>query len=164
MAAATGLVLAAGSLFGTGSPASASPATPRTPDPHVATEVCEDMVRLEVEATINRPLAAPQTGKWVTPDKRYVCTYDVGGGTLVLRVDVQRNAKGARDAFRRARSRAGPSEQLHGIGELAFQAGDGTLFARKDQFLLRVDPSDLPDGLSKRDVALSAAVAVMACW
>lgn len=155
------MVLALGVAAGLGTGSTVAAASPNT---DVATEVCEDMVASAVEATIDRPLATPQSGIWVTPNKRYVCTYDVGGGELVLRVDVQRDVDAARDAYRRARARAGPGEKLSGIGQQAHQAADGTVLARKDQFLLRVDPLDLPEGLSKRDLALAAAVAVMTCW
>lgn len=153
------LMIGSAVVFGAGSAAAGA-----SSNSDVATEVCEVMVASAVEATLDRPLASPQNGTWVKPGKRYVCTYDVGGGELVLRVDVQRDVNGARDAYRRARVRAGRGEKLSGIGEQAMQATNGTVLARKDQFLLRVDPADLPQPLNKRDVALSAAVAVMTCW
>ncbi len=154
------LVVAVGLLAA--GPAGASVSQRRAP--RLATEVCESMVREAVEAVVAHPLPTQQVGAWTVPDKQYQCTYDVGGGTLVMQVDVERNGKGAKTAFRTARSAFATRERLHGIGQQAFQTPDGTLVARKDNFVLRVDPAAVPAGINKRDVAFAAAVAVMSCW
>ena len=53
----------------------------------------------------------------------------------------------------------------HGCGlAVAYQAGDGTLVALKDQFVLAVDPSAAPPAIRKADLAFAATLAVMGCW
>ena len=139
-------------------------ATVRTSDAQeLATEACEEMVSTAVEAVIGHPLTTPPQGTWVRRDL-YRCTYDVDGGTLVLRVDVAKNDAKAQAAFQAAQRKAPGRQRFNGLGQAAFQATDGTIVARKDRFLLTVDPSGLPTGLNRGDVAFAATVAVLACW
>jgi len=160
--AVAGVLLA---LLGTVGTASAAPSPAAGPDRsarETATEVCEDMVREAVEAVAEQPLAVPQQGSWA--GRTYTCTYDLGDGQLVLRVEVLRTRAGARALFRQARQVADVDQRLHGIGQQAFQTTDGTLVARKDSFVLTADPLLLPARLDKADMAFTAATAVMTCW
>jgi len=127
-----------------------------------ATEVCEEMVKEAVEAVAQQPLASPQQGAWL--GQTYTCTYNVGDGSLVLRVDVLGSRTGARAAYRQVRLASTVDQTFRGIGQAAFQAKDGTLVARKDRFLLTADPSALPARLSKQDLTFAAVSAVLTCW
>jgi hypothetical protein len=142
--------------------APAQAAEPKGELRELAEEVCEDMVRDAVEAVADAPLALPQQGSWA--DRTYTCTYDVGDGQLVLSVEVLRSRAGARARYREARAAADVDQRLHGIGQQAFQATDGTLVARKDSFVLTVDPELVPARLDKADLAFAATTAVMTCW
>jgi hypothetical protein len=153
-------VLAAALLLA--APAGASGSGRRAP--RLATEVCEAMVREAVEAVVGKPLAAPPVGMWVVPDKEYRCTYQVGSGILVMDVSVKHAIKGAKKAYRQALAAADVDEKLHGIGQQAFQDVQGAIVARKDNFVLSVEPRGIPMPTSPRDVAFAAAVAVMSCW
>ena len=129
----------------------------------IAKEVCEEMVSSAVEEASELTLAAPPAGVWVATN-RFTCTYDLGGGTIVLGVRVLKSNGKAKTAFEQAKAKAKKPERLNGLGQSAFQASNGTLVARKDQFLLTIDPLALPEGVKKADVALAASVAVLACW
>lgn len=130
----------------------------------LATEVCEEMVSDAVEAAIGRKLPTEQVGEWTAPKQQYRCTYDLGGGSLVMTVDVTKTLKDARDAFVVLRKQSADRETLHGIGQQAFQVPDGSLIARKDNFVLHADPTTAPPGVNRRDVAFAAALGVMSCW
>lgn len=128
----------------------------------IATEICEPMVRSAVEASLGGPLPAPQQGAWA--GRTYTCTYPLAGGQLVLSVDDLRTKKKAQAAYRTL-SRATPhATRLNGLGNGAYQAPDGTVFAYKGQFLLHVNPSAAPPTVPKSDLAFAALVAVMGCW
>jgi hypothetical protein len=154
LAALPGVVLLAGLLA---APASAAPPA-RSP----ATEVCEPMVRNAVEASLGSPLPGPQLGAW--SGRTYTCTYPLGGGQLVLRVDDLRTRGRARAAYGRQSRATRGRTRLNGLGNAAYQAGDGTLVALKDQFVLAVDPTAAPPAIRKADLAFAATLAVMGCW
>ena len=82
----------------------------------------------------------------------------------MLRVDDLRSKRRARAAFGRAWKAAAGRTRLNGLGDRAYQAGDGTLVAVKDQFLLVADPSAVPPPIQKSDLAFAAVVSVMSCW
>ena len=157
--AVAGVLVALAAMVGM---ASAGATVPDRTARGTAEEVCEDMVKEAVEAVAGQPLAVPQQGSWA--GRTYTCTYDLGDGQLVLRVEALRARAGARALFREMRGLADVDERLHGIGQQAFQATDGTLVARKDNFVLTADPSLLPARLDRGDVAFTAATAVMTCW
>jgi hypothetical protein len=131
--------------------------------PKLATEVCESMVRDAVVSVARRSLVAPQAGSWDGP--RFTCRYVFGfGSAVVLQVDVRRDTASAKAAFSSARRAAIEPEKFAGIGQQSFQSKDGVLVARKDRFVLRIDPTSLPRKLHGRDVAFAAAMAVLSCW
>jgi hypothetical protein len=127
----------------------------------IAEEVCDDMVRTQVEASVQSGLTPP-VGRW--QGRTFECSYQVPGGQLVLSVDELRTRQRARSDFAGERRSLDVRERLDGLGRRAFQTTDGVLLVQKDQFVLRVDPGALPVDLDKRDVAFAAAVAVMGCW
>ena len=137
---------------------------PQKRSPKLATEVCEEMVQEAIEAVAGAPLAAAPVGEWIVPKQQYVCTYVLDGAPLTMTVDVGKTIKVAKSEFSKARSAAEARETLHGIGQQAFQTPDGTLIARKDNFVLRVDPTAIPDRVQRRDLAFAASLAVMSCW
>jgi hypothetical protein len=132
---------------------------------HVAqrvTEACSEEVRGAIEAALGTPLAAAQQGNWQA--SRYVCAYPVGGGTLFILVDVFNDSRGATAAFTRTQRATPQYQRLNGLGQDAFQRPDGLFVARKDIFVIRIDPSAVPAQISHSDVAFAAAVQLLACW
>ena len=70
----------------------------------------------------------------------------------------------AKAAYTRLQQATKDRTRLNGLGNAAYQAPDGTLVARKDQFVLDVDPTGAPAGVRPADLAFAAVVAVMGCW
>lgn len=128
----------------------------------LATEVCEKMVGDAIEASIEGKLAAPQQGGW--QGDTYVCTYNVGDGSIVLGVRVLATTTGAKALYRRTLKAATVDQKFNGLGQESFQAKNATITARKDRFVLTADPTLLPPRLNKRDVAFAAVAAVLSCW
>ena len=141
-----------------------APAHAETEQPRdLATEVCEDMVRGAVVAAAGQELAQPQQGTW--RGRRYVCRYDIGDGRLSVMVDVTRTSDSADVLFERRRGGARRRTGLSGIGDQAFQnRRTKAVVAQKDNFVLTVDPTDLPAEVDHDVVAWSTTRAIFDCW
>lgn len=120
------------------------------------------MVRASVAAATQLSVPDPQPGVWT--GTTYSCTYVVGAGSLVLRVEVVADRPAAKAAYRAVRQASAVEQTFNGLGQAAFQSTDGTIVARKDRFLLTSDPSLLPADQSKKDVSFAAVSAVLSCW
>ena len=140
----------------------AAPLTAGAAAANPATDVCEPMVRNEVEASLGSPLPGPQVGGWA--GHTYTCTYPLAGGPLVLRVDDLATKGTAKAAYRHRAAAAPRRTRLNGLGSAAYQRRDGTLVAVKDQFLLTIDPTATRASVAPSDLAFAAAVAVLDCW
>jgi len=127
-----------------------------------ATDVCEPMVGNAIVEFLGGPLPAAQHGAWA--GRTYTCVYPLTGGQLVLTVDQLRNRAAATTAYNRLARAVRGRTRLNGLGNAAYQAPDGTLVARKDQFVLDVDPTGAPPSIRPGDLAFAAVVAVMGCW
>jgi hypothetical protein len=128
----------------------------------IAAEICEPMVRNAVEASLGSPLPAAQQGAWA--GRTFTCTYPLTGGQLVLSVDDLRTKKKAQATYLTLNRATQHPTRLNGLGNGAFQAPDGTIFAFKGQFLLHINPGAAPPTVQKSDLAFAAVVAVMSCW
>jgi hypothetical protein len=128
----------------------------------LAAEVCEDMVRNALAASLGTQLPGAQQGSWA--GNVFTCLYPLPGGQFVLRVNQFASKQRAHLAFTRLARAARGSTRLNGIGDRAFQARDGILEVWKDQFVLDADPSAVPPPIGKSDLAFAAVVAVMGCW
>ena len=128
----------------------------------LAAEVCEDMVRDALAASLGTQLPGVQQGAWT--GNLFTCRYPLPGGEFVLRVHQFRSKAGARSAFTRLARDSRGSTRLNGIGDRAFQAASGTLEVWKDQFVLDADPSAVPPPIGRSDLAFAAVIAVMGCW
>jgi hypothetical protein len=130
---------------------------------HLAREVCEDMVRDSVVAAAREPLSQPQQGSWT--GTRYSCRYTFATGSLAVEVAVYRKPSAAKHAFTAAQRTTTERSRLYGVGQQAFQEQTTRrLVARKDNFLLTVDPTRLGALLDHDTIAWSATRAIFACW
>ena len=127
-----------------------------------ATDVCQPMVGNAIVEFLAASLPAPQHGGWA--GHTYTCTYPLRGGQLVLTVHQLRSKAAAKAAYHRLAAAATGRTRLNGLGDAAYQAPNGTLVARKDQFVLDVDPTAAPPAVRGADLAFAAVVAVMGCW
>jgi hypothetical protein len=121
------------------------------------------MVRDSVVAAAREPLSQPQAGTWT--GTRYSCNYTFATGRLIVQVVVYRKPDAAKHAFIAARRKATERSQLYGVGQQAFQERTTRrLVARKDNFVLEVDPTELGAYLDHDTIAWSATRAVFDCW
>ncbi len=92
------------------------------------------------------------------------CTYKVTGGSLVMSVAERTTDATARAAFDTTRSSFPGAERVPNLGEAAFSDASGTTVTIKDNKVLTVDPTDLPAGNDKTQIAQSLSFAVLTCW
>jgi hypothetical protein len=143
-------------------PAAAKVTKPNAAARELAAEVCEEMVGDAAIDAAGEELVAPQHGAW--DGWRYTCPYQFNGGTLAVNVDVFTSVAAAKQGFSEVRDRTKDRTRLYGIGQQAFQADDLTLVSRKDNFVLTVDPTALPDRLNRDGIVWATTLAVFGCW
>jgi hypothetical protein len=109
---------------------------------------------------------APES-RWA--DHVYTCTYRLPMGSLVLSVAVAPSDAAAADQLQAMRRQDGATAAEPGLGQQAFSAPNGTILAAKDNMVLRVDASGLPDRLGpthepRIGLTRILAAAVFNCW
>jgi len=90
-------------------------------------------------------------------------------GRLVLAVSVSPSTAAARGQLATLRRQAGADTQEAGLGQQAYSASAGTVLAVKDNMVLRVDATGMPDDLGathehRLDLARVIAAGVFNCW
>jgi hypothetical protein len=90
-------------------------------------------------------------------------------GQLVLAVAVSPSGGAARGQLETLRGRLGADTQEAGLGEQAYSAPAGTVLAVKDNMVLWVNATGLPDDLGathehRLDFARVIAAGVFNCW
>jgi len=143
-------------------PAAAKVTKPNAAARELAAEVCEEMVGDAAVDAAGEELVAPQQGAW--SGWRYTCPYQFDGGTLAVNVDVFQSVPAAKQGFTKVRDKTTGRTRLYGIGQQAFQADDLTLVSRKDNFVLTVDPTALPDRFNRDGMVWATTLAVFGCW
>jgi len=129
--------------------------------------VCGDEIRGEVADALGPTSDPTATSGWA--DHVYTCTYALPMGQLVLAVSVSPSAAAARGQLETLRQRLGADTQEPGLGEQAYSAAAGTVLAVKDNMVLWVNATGLPDDLGaghagRLDLARVIAAGVFNCW
>ena len=131
--------------------------------------VCSKEIQDKIVQILALASAPDNQAAW--SDRLYTCTYALPGGPLALSVKETRNPDGA-DAYfqelQRSTPGAAPIDGLANLGFPAFQTPASAVFA-KDNFVLTVDASGLPETLGPHQVTRAAfayqlATTVLACW
>jgi hypothetical protein len=161
-------------LTGCGSTPAARPATgvaaaqyaANTP-PAAAQMVCSDEIRGEVADALNVPSVPAPTPTWA--GHVYTCPYATPMGPLLLSVTVTDSGTAARGQLETLRGRLPDAGAESGLGEQAFGSPVGTVVSRKDNLVLTVDATGLPDDLggtheSRLDLARVITAGVFNCW
>jgi hypothetical protein len=135
--------------------------------PAAAQMVCSDEIRREVAGALALPSVPTPRSTWA--DHVYTCTYSPPMGPLVLSVTVTPSNTAATQPLETMRGQLGAGEPEPGLGQRAFSAPNGIVLAAKDNMVLRVDTSALPDDLGathrpRIDVARVLAAGVFNCW
>ena len=135
--------------------------------PDAAEMVCSDEIRRQVKGALGLDSTPTPQSDWA--DHVYTCTYAVPMGTLVLAVTVTPSVDAAGAQLDALRARFGAGDPEQGFGERAYSAPAGVLVAVKDNLVLTIDATTLPDDLGaghqrRIDVVRLLAAGVFACW
>lgn len=160
-----------------GDPGAASPTASPTDIPVAAAGgpsaaalmVCSKEIQEKIVQILALASAPGNGATWA--DKIFTCTYALPGGSLVLSVKEAADPDAARAYFQelqRGTVGAAPIEGLANLGFPAFQTPSTAVFV-KDNFVLSVDASALPEPLGPNQVTRAAfayqvATTVLACW
>ncbi|NYJ05428.1 hypothetical protein [Petropleomorpha daqingensis] len=135
--------------------------------PSSATMICSDEIRSQVTGALDLDSTPTPQSAWA--DHVYTCTYAVPMGTLVLAVTVAPSVDAAGAELDALRTQVGATAPEQGFGARAYSAPGGVLVAVKDNLVLTVDATALPDDLGaghqrRIDVVRLLAAGVFACW
>ena len=135
--------------------------------PEAAQMVCSDEIRGEVADALGMAANPTPTSAWA--DHVYTCDYALPMGRLVLAVSVSPSNSAARDELATLRRQAAADAQEAGLGQQAYSAPAGPVLAVKDNMVLRVDATGMPDDLGathehRLDLARVIAAGVFNCW
>ena len=105
-------------------------------------------------------------------DSTFTCTYHLDEGALEISVREAPDKAAALtyfDAMQALAVEAAPIEGLANLGFPAYETADGSAVFQKDNFVLHVDASDLPeamgpDGISRNALAYQLSTTILACW
>jgi hypothetical protein len=105
-------------------------------------------------------------------DSTFTCTYHLDEGALEISVREAPHKAAALtyfDAMQALAVDAAPIEGLANLGFPAYETADGSAVFQKDNFVLHVDASDLPeamgpDGISRNALAYQLSTTILACW
>jgi hypothetical protein len=135
--------------------------------PAAARMICSDDIRGQVARSLNLGSVAAPRAAWA--DHVYTCTYTLPMGQLVLSVTVAPSDNAARGELQAMRGRLPDAQEQLGLGRQAYGSAAGTLIAEKDNMVLQVDATRLPDDLGSDHeprlfIAQAIAAGVFDCW
>jgi hypothetical protein len=140
---------------------------PAAAPPETAEMVCGDEISSKVVQVLS--LAAPPATRTTWDGSVYTCTYALPMGPMVLSVRVAADGAAAGSAFDADRAGRPQTTDLPGLGERAFAAPEGVAVVLKDDEVLTVDTTALPEVFGandqhRTDLANEIASDVLGCW
>lgn len=129
--------------------------------------ICSDEIQGEIADALGLDSIPAPASSWA--DHVYTCTYTLSMGRAVLSVVVTPGPSEARSRLAALRTQLGATAAQPGLGEAGWSAPNGTVIAAKDNMVLTVDPTGLPDDLGtvherRSDFALVIAAGIFSCW
>lgn len=105
-------------------------------------------------------------------DSTFTCTYHLDEGSLNISVREAADQAAALtyfEAMQALAKDATPIEGLANLGFPAYETADGSAVFQKDNFILHVDATDLPDalgpdGITRNALAYQLSTTILACW
>lgn len=135
--------------------------------PAAAQMICSDELRGKLaDALAVASVPAPRA-TWA--EHVQTCTYTVPMGRLILSVTVTPRSAAAEQQLAAMRGALGSTQSEPGLGEQAYSTVSGIVLAVKDNMVLRVDATGLPDDLGRTheqrtDLARIIAAQIFSCW
>jgi len=139
----------------------------RNTPPAAARMVCSDEIRGEVAGALNLESVPAPESTWT--DHVYGCAYTLPMGRLVLSVTVDPSSSAADRTLQTMRNGLAGAAAEPGLGERAYGAPSGVVMSKKDNLVLTVDATGLPDDLGnthehRLDLARVITAGVFNCW
>ncbi len=129
--------------------------------------VCTGFVVEQLAGALGTEPTTPPSATW--EQHLYSCTYAYPEGSMVLSVKELADRVTASAQFEGLRGSAGAVTTVDGLGEAAFTRADGSTVVLKDDSVLTVDVSRLPERFgrpprTRPNLSVMAATTVMTCW
>jgi hypothetical protein len=129
--------------------------------------VCSDEIRSEFAAAVGVPTIPAGQSAWA--DHVYTCTFTAPTGRLVLSVTVTPSTAAAGQRLDQLRQQLPSPDEEPGLGQAGYGAQTGVVVAAKDNMVLSVDATGLPDDIGathehRLDLARVIAAGVFNCW
>jgi hypothetical protein len=131
--------------------------------------ICEPEAQKDIyESATGVKTTSITTPSWT--DHVYSCTYVYPGGVkIALSVKELSNEAETTAYFNSLATSMNKKKDIPGLGQGAFQTGDGSMVVRKDYKVLTIDVSKLPQtfgvpAASRGDVAINVGATIMGCW
>lgn len=132
--------------------------------------VCGDQPMDRLTAILDLEQDPHTVNNWA--DSTFTCTYHLNDGALEISVREAPDRAAALtyfDAMQALAVGATPIEGLANLGFPAYETADGSAVFQKDNFVLHVDASDLPEAMgperiSRNALAYQLSTTILACW
>jgi hypothetical protein len=141
---------------------------PRTDDvPATARMVCSDDIKTKVQQALQLQVPPATHDTWA--DKTYTCHYALPMGKMTLTDQVLSDAATARAQMHSRQAADGSARPLAGLGQQAYGSDRGLAVVLKDNQILTVDTTGLPERFGsndqrRTDLAYEVASVVLGCW
>ena len=153
----------------TGSMSAGSMSDQRTGDavPPTARMICSDDIKTKVRVALQLQAPPPTHDSWA--DDTYTCHYALPTGTMTLTDRVFPDAAGARAQMLTQQAGDRSARPLAGLGQQAYGSDRGLAVVLKDNQILTVDTTGLPERFGsndqrRTDLAYEVASDVLGCW
>lgn len=145
---------------------SAATSTAASP-PATARMICSADIKGKVTQALRLDSPPPTHDRWA--EGTYTCDYSLPMGTMRLSDQVFPDAGAARAHLASAQSHEATAHALAGLGQRAYGSDRGLAVVVKDDQVLTVDTSGLPErfgatGQRRSDLAYEVASDVLGCW
>jgi hypothetical protein len=129
--------------------------------------ICSDELRGKLADALDVASVPRPEATWVAHVQ--TCSYAVPMGHVVLSVTVAPSGAAARQQLAAMRAPLGDTLAEPGLAEQAYSTETGTVIAVKDNMVLRVDATGLPDDLGRThehrtELARIIAAEIFSCW
>jgi hypothetical protein len=129
--------------------------------------VCTGYVLQQLAGALGTEPLTPPSATWA--QHLYSCTYAYADASMLVSVKELADPATAAAHFDGLRGSAGPVTTVNGLGEAAFTEADGSTVVKKDNTVLVVDVSRLPERFgtpprTRPGVSVMVATTIMTCW
>jgi hypothetical protein len=135
--------------------------------PATARMICSDDIKAKVKQALRLQTTPVTHDIWA--DDTYICRYALPMGEMTLSDQVFPDAAAARARMAAQQARDGSARPLSGLGQQAYGSDRGLAAVLKDDQILTVDTTGLPERFGpndqqRTDLAYEVASDVLGCW